>query len=211
MSTRIPSDFDIPRAGFQMKTAPRHGQTTSWNKRLLRERWLSFLTSLGSSQQSAVRHSRSQLLRTFWSCLASVHPDRKASSKPSCALSSPQPGKSVFEKKYQKQVRKLYLLWSEKLHFQGKSSSCRPPAWWCKGPELWETRHSGKNSVKMYYEWINSFSIGVSSPNQPFVLIESPYEYSGSQLLQLKNVTVQWVTGTWVSVLKKGKSNVRAA
>ena len=114
-------------------------------------------------------------------------------------------------KKYQKQVRKLYLLWSEKLHFQGKSSPCGPPAWWCEGPEWWETRHSGKNSVKMYYEWINSFNIGVSSPNQPFVLIEFPYEYSGSQLLQLKNVTVQWVTGTWVSVLKKGKSNVRAA
>ena len=35
------------------------------------------------------------------------------------------------------------------------------------------------------------FNIGASSSNQPFVLIEFPYEYSGSQLLQLKNVTVQ--------------------
>ena len=119
--------------------------------------------------------------------------------------------KASLKKKYQKQVRKLYLLWSEKLHFQGKSSLCRLPAWWCKGPEWWETGHSGKNSVKMYYEWINPFNIGASSSHQPFVLIEFPYEYSGSQLLQLKNVTVQWVTGTWVSVLKKGKSNVRAA
>ena len=198
-------------------TSISRGQASKWKqylatdkqspgKRLLRERQLSFLTSLGSSQQSATQHFRSPPLQTSWNCLASVHPDKMASSKLSCALSSPQPGKSVFRKIYLEQVRKLYLLWSEKLHFQGKSSLCRPPAWWCKGPEWWETRHSGKNSVKMYCEWINSFNIGVSSSNHPFVLIESPYKYSGSQLFQLKNVTVQWETGTWSAFWRKERA-----
>ena len=150
------------------------------------KRWLSFLTSLGSFQQSEARRFRSQPLQTFLSCLASVHPGRKASSKPSCAFSGLRPEKSVSEK-YQGQVRQFYLLWSKKLHFQGKSSSCRPPAWWCKGPELWETRHSGKNSVKMYYEWINSLILA-------FLLLINPLYWLNSRMNTQEVSCSSWKT-----------------
>ena len=57
---------------------------------------------------------------------------------------------------------------------------------------------------------MNLLTLNIStSSHQPFVLNEFPYEYPESQLYQLKNVTVQGATGTSVSSLKEGKSNVR--
>ena len=102
--------------------------------------------------------------------------------------------RSFFEKRSEATREKLYLLWSQKVHLQGNRPLCEIPAWGCKGPERWETGHLEKTGWKCIMSPL-IFDIGTSS-HQPFVLNESPYEYPESQLFQLKNVTVQWATGT---------------